>query len=339
MLIETESLSREGAGPITALAFTSNQAQLRTIHARTPLLIQWDLNSHTILGEYQLDSVGLGAVAFDKDGKQAILSGTASFFALSEEYSTGIPPKQVLGPYHAVYVLDASDGHWLSFLDTYQEFFGAASSGDGQTIAVVGYNTTNNSDELVVFRRGTTSPAPFSVSFNTPHGRPIYGVDFALDADGRLLAVNSGNNSIRLWDLSAEKEWGTLRINTNQASGESQHLVAQLAIAPTRQWLAGFAFVSSDSSYIILWRLDEKAVQWQVEPSSKRVYAFAFNPSADLLAVAAGDGLHLRSVATGDEVMNFPGEEVFAVRFSQDGSLLAWGDWSGTVHLAELSKK
>jgi WD40 repeat protein len=88
-----------------------------------------------------------------------------------------------------------------------------------------------------------------------------------------------------------------------------------------------------------MWRLDKKAVQWQVESPTIWVYAFAFNPSGDLLALGADDGLHLWSVATGNELMSFPGEEVFAVGFSQDGSLLAWGGWPGTVHLAELSRK
>jgi len=342
MLVESESLAREGAGPVTALAFTPDGTQLRAVHARTPMLLQWDLNTRTMLGEYQLDSVGLGAVAFDRDANQAILSGMASDFAMSDKYLTGILPKQALGPYDAVYVLDASNGHLLNFLNPVgfgREFHGVASSEDGGTIAAVGYNTTENSYELLVFKRGTSSLVPFRVSFHTPHWRPVSGMDFALDAEGRLLAKDSGNNSIQLWDLSTGNEWGTLKISTNQANEEFPHSVDQLAIAPTRQWLASFSFLYPESHYVILWRLDKKAVQWQVESSFRFVYTFAFNPSGDLLAIGAGDGLHLWSVATGEEVMSFPGEEVFAVRFSQDGSLLAWGDWPGSVHLAELSKK
>ncbi len=334
-LIESESLSQEGAGPVTALAFTSGHAQLRTVHARTPMLLQWDMNTRTVLSEYQVDSVGLGAAAFDKDANQVVLSGTANIFAFSDEYLTGISADQVTGPKDAVYVLDASNGQLLNYLNPVGfrgEFQGVAFSEDGQTIAAQGYNTDNKSYELVVFKKG----ANFSVSFHTPHAQNQSAVDFALDAEGRLLAEYSGNNSIQLWDLNSEKEWGNLKINTDQTDGESRHVFAQLAIAPTRQWLAGFSEVNGDSHFVTLWRLDKKTVQWQVEASDIRINAFAFNPSGDLLAIAADDGLHLWSVATGNELVNFPGEQVFAVTFSQDGSLLAWGDWLGTIHLAEL---
>jgi WD40 repeat protein len=350
-LVELAKFSQGEMGPVTALAFTLGNTQLRAVHARTPMLRHWSVPDRKMVAEYELESVGLGAAAFDGTARSLVLSGVASVQASGSDYMTGISPEQLLGPYHGVEIIEAESGQLLSHLPgpglVQSAFHGVAFSQDGRTVASQKMNlmgqpsvTPDQERGLHVFEISADRSAPASLLFSMTHSHSSFVAAFALGAEGRLLAAYADRGFIQLWDLESQREWGRLELSTNRSDTDREYYVTQMAIAPTRQWLVVFSFgpesFPDDYQQVTLWRLDKRQVQWQAEIDDRYVEAFAFNPSGTLLAAGGSNGVHIWNAETGEEVKAFPGEAAFAVAFSQDGSLLVWGDETGVVHLVGL---
>jgi WD40 repeat protein len=66
--------------------------------------------------------------------------------------------------------------------------------------------------------------------------------------------------------------------------------------------------------------------------------ALAFSPSGDLLAVGTIEGWRLWSVQRKELLMEHKAEGVYALTFSPDGQLFAWGDAHGTVHVWQITE-
>lgn len=347
-LVQLAEFSQGAKGPVAALAFTPNRTELRVVHARTPLLRHWSVLDHKMLAEYELESVGLGAAAFDETASLIVLAGFANDQIFGDDYMRGISAEQLFGPNDGIYFIDAESGQLLNRLrrpGNKEDFYGVALSRDGRIVATRRTEDLEQTiildqkPELLVFGVSDRS-APASLLFSTAHSQG----DFALDVEGRFLAIHVDHNGVvQLWDLESQAEWGDLKLSTNRSGTETSYFATKMAIAPTRQWLAVFSIVDSgdypDLRQVTLWRLDERQVQWQTEIDARYVNAFAFNPFGTLLAAGASDGAHIWNVETGEEVKFFPGESAFAVAFSQDGSQVAWGDRAGVVHLAGLPVK
>lgn len=351
-LVELAKFSEGEMGPVTALAFTPDNAQLRVVHTHaTPMLRHWDVRGSKMLAEYNLETVGIGAAVFDGTAHSLALSGVASERAFGDDYMTGISPKQLMGPYDGIKIIDAESGQQLNHLPdpgvTQFSFHGVAFSQNGRILASeegsligqlsIGYKERH----LYVFEMAADRSAPASLLFSTAHSYSDFETAFALDVEGRLFAVYADNGLIQLWDLESQQEWGELKLNINPSDTDAEYLVTQMTIAPTRQWLAASAIYPSESfaprhQYVTLWQLDGRQVQWQVEIDDRYVDAIAFNPFGTLLAAGGSSGIHIWNAETGEEVKTFPGESAYAVAFSQDGSLLAWGDETGVVHLVGL---
>jgi WD40 repeat protein len=350
-LVELAVFSKGDIGPVTALAFTPDGTQLRVVHARTPRLRLWNLKDRSLAAETTLDAVGLGAAAFDHSARNLMLAGVASDLAFSDDYLTGALNKQILGPSEGIWVLDAQTGQLRKQVKgntpDAMEYFGIALSQDGRMAAVrqtasmkanldAGLQLDRKST-LVVFSIPEDLTLPAVVQFSTSLYQTGYASDFALDAPGRLLAVYAEDGLIQLWDLRMRQKWGTLQVKPTQSG--AQRYLTQMAIDPTRQRLAAFSREVGGSAameFVTVWQLAKRQVAWQAPVSFGSACAFAFNPTGDLLAAGVRDGVHIWDATSGTEMMTFPAKTVCAVAFSPDGAQLAWGDWTGAVHLAGL---
>lgn len=342
-LVQLAEFSQGEMGPVAALTFTPNRTELRVVHARTPVLRHWSVPDHKMLAEYELESVGLGAVAFDETASLIVMAGADHEAVFGEEYMRNT--SQPFGP-DGIYFVDAESGQVTGQLrrpgNIEEDFYGLALSRDGGIVAAkrtedLGRGIIlDQKPELLVFDVSTDRSAPTSPVFSTAYSDG----DFVLDVEGRLLAIHLDHNGvIQLWDMASQQEWGELKPSTDRSNTETSYYATQMAIAPTRQWLAVFSLLIVDYDelpQVTLWRLDERQVQWQTEIDANFVNVLTFNPLGTLLAAGADDGVHVWNVETGEEVKFFPGKPTLAVTFSQDGSQLAWGDWAGVIHLAGL---
>jgi len=351
-LVETARFAQGSMGPVTALAFTPDHAQLRAIHARTPVLRQWSLANRQLLNEFPLEAVGLGAAAFDGSARLGVLAGVANDLAFSDDYLIGSPTKQVMGPLEGISLLDAASGQLLDHLPRAgsgpDNLFGVALSRDARIVAA---RKTQGLDQarvslgrksgLIVYALPASSSAQLSVLFTTPLYQSDFVLDFALDSEGRLLAAYTDNGLIQLWDLKSGQEWGRLKLDAAGSGTKPEYALTQMAIAATRQWLVTFSteLTAPLSRQVTLWELAGQSIQWQTEVDFRSVNTFAFNPDGSLLAIGTSDGVHLWDTTSGAELKVLNGANALAIAFSPDGSQLVWGDWAGVIHLFELPEK
>jgi WD40 repeat protein len=242
----------------------------------------------------------------------------------------------MLGPDDGVYLLDTESGQQIERIRTpgdWTKFHGVLLNPKGDLIATQGDGGSGREPGILVFEK--TGSAPASLIFSVDHSRNQFGVDFALDGEGRLLAVMD-NGFIQLWDLQSKQDWGKLEPDKDQPGWTADPQIGAMAIDPTRQWLANASAETNASPYITLWQLNERHIKWQAELDTPYIHALIFSPTGQLLAAGASDGVHIWSVDTGQELKTFSGTSTFVVTFSPDGSLLAWGDRDGILHLAAL---
>lgn len=153
----------------------------------------------------------------------------------------------------------------------------------------------------------------------------------AVSKDGGLIACGGSGNTIRIFDGRSGKE----RV---PAAG-SQSGLAQLALAPDGKTLATVA----DDGTITIW--DRAARQplrsWQSRHAAEIV--LAYSPDGTLLATCGrGDPVRFWDPQTGKENFQFPakpGDQVLALRFAHQGTMLAVGYRSGLADVWDWKQK
>lgn len=180
-LVKIAEFSEGEMGPVTALAFTPDSTRLKAVHAGTPVLRHWNISGQNLSFEYQLETVGLGAVAFDGDAGQFVLAGAADVQTLSDEFMTGKSPEQIVGLQEGIEFIDAESGQLLHFISASgkEHFYGVSLNSDGHIVA-----TQSGQEALLVFQRPVNSFEANNLLFRIDHHRSLLGVDFALDREG-----------------------------------------------------------------------------------------------------------------------------------------------------------
>jgi WD40 repeat protein len=187
----------------------------------------------------------------------------------------------------------------------------------------------------------------------------------AFSPDGSLLAANSHDFSVQVWDMQ-------VRMLRNTLIGHTEP-VLDMTISSDGSILAS----ASLDGTIRLWRLSDGSLRRIIQADPLGMAAVAFSPDGHLLAsgsltgelslwdavsgrllrkmdgemntlstlafssdgsfIAAGEGsdLHLWSVETGKLMAMLPGDggDILSVAFSQDGALLAFGSDRGSIQL------
>ncbi len=153
-----------------------------------------------------------------------------------------------------------------------------------------------------------------------------YVWDLDLSPDGKLLALASADNSVKLWDVAGGEELAILEGHTKWANG--------VAFSPDGKLLAS---ASSDGS-LRLWEIPSGRALGTLFKGEDWIPAVDFSPDGKRIVAAVDDRtLKLFDVATGQLLRTFEGHEdrftPGSVAFSPDGKRVASANRDDTVKL------
>ena len=155
---------------------------------------------------------------------------------------------------------------------------------------------------------------------------PVHSIAFS--PDGAMLASGSGDNTVRLWEVTTGRELRRLKGHSNP--------VWSVAFSPDGMMLAS----GSGDNTVRLWEVATGRELRRLKGHSNPVWSVAFSPDGRLLASGSDDNtVRLWEVAAGLKLRRLEGHSngVLSVTFSPDGRLLASGSWDNTARLWEVA--
>jgi hypothetical protein len=188
-----------------------------------------------------------------------------------------------------------------------------ALSPDGRTLA-----TGTNRDASVLLIDIITAKVRSRVM---QHRNNVSNVAFS--ADGKLLVTSGTDTSIKLWDVAAQKEKGT--IESGRVRRDSS-----LALAPDSKALA---WCYSDPKWKV-WDLEAGKLRFEKVDLIKRL---VFSPNGQYLVT--GGVVTIYESATGKVACEGAGGflQAASIAFSPDGKLLAIGEKKGIITILDAS--
>lgn len=313
-LVDLDAFTGTQAHPVAALAFTADGQELLAVQAPSGELSRWRVADGVLLDTLQVGPVGVVAAAFD-DGATVVATGAGQIApAIQAGYAV---------EFNGLRVWDTQTGKLLLETTLPTESFGqpvtdVALSPDGQWAGEVGSGVS-------VWDVDTGKPMELNAVFTQPkqNGDPTEITVFTFDPSGKwhAYATDGGRVDINEWELTASGSWVV-------HTGVEETPLA-LAIDPSRSYLAA---VTTES--LVWWDLQSFFGRILLKESLPPGPAagLTFSPDGSLLAVGTAGSWQLWSVAE-KKLLFALDEGSFAVAFSPDGRLFAWGDTAGVVHL------
>ena len=149
----------------------------------------------------------------------------------------------------------------------------------------------------------------------------------ALSPDGQTLVSSSGDQTIKLWNLSTGEHRSTL-------SGHSG-TVWSIALSPDGQTLAS----GSSDRTIKIWKLSSGELLRTLYGHSGAVWSIAFSPDGQTLASGSNDNtIKIWKLSSGELLRTLYGhsDAVRSIAFSLDGQTLASGSSDNTIKIWKL---
>ncbi|BCL37395.1 hypothetical protein NSMS1_38420 [Nostoc sp. MS1] len=161
----------------------------------------------------------------------------------------------------------------------------------------------------------------------TGHSKYVSSVAFS--PDGQTLASGSGDETIKIWNVSTGRLLQTL-------TGHSKY-VSSVAFSPDGQTLAS----GSQDKTIKLWNLTTGKLLQSLTDHSHSVNSVVFSPDGHTVASGSYDNtIKIWNVSTGSLLQSFSGHSnwVRYVAFSPNGQTLASGSDDNTVKLWDVNR-
>ena len=227
----------------------------------------------------------------------------------------------------------------------------------------------------VVDKDGDVGYASFTLAEISPYhianldGHTDYVESVAFASDGTTVASGSGDETVKLWDVTTQTNLATLGHNgwvssvafasdgTTLASGSRDETVklwdvttqTNLATLGHNGWVSSVAF-ASDGTTLASGSGDETVKLWDVATQTNLatlghtavISSVSFSPDGTTVASGSWDGtVKLWDVTTQTNLVTLEGHTnwVSSVSFSPDGTILASGSWDGTVKLWDLTTR
>ncbi len=310
-MVELAHLSDGASGLVAGLIFTSDGQDLLAFYSEEEgVLRHWRLAGNVLSSTVRVGSVGLTAVAFDEQARFLATGAGKLAPATQADYSASFNGARLWDTQSGRRVFD-TDPAGLPAVDV-------VLSSDGRWLVEVGsggldvWNTNTKRKVLALVIGGEIKADHTRTSITAA----------AIDQTGTWIASANDGGTVDISDRNGDTIW--------MGHIDDGGVPLALAFNAARTRLAAVTTKS-----LVVWDLQAwiEGVKIFSQPLSVNPLAsLVFNPDDTLLAIGTSNGWQIWSVAVGKLLIENK-EPTYAVAFSPDGRLFAWGDTKGVVHI------
>jgi WD40 repeat protein len=315
---ELVTLSGELSEPVAALAFTPDARELLTVHGTDGLLQRWWLEDGTLMQTLDIGPVGLAAVAFDAQAELVATGAGLIEPAIQAGYAVDISGARVWDTQSGDLILDTSENDRRRATDV-------VLSPDGHWLAEV-YQAG------ITFSEIDTGASPYGFAmevFESPRKPQPSITAAALDPVGTWVAYADDIGWVRIEEWNSGVPGHHQNATIEHGGREESPTPLALAIDPSRHRMA---MVTTE--FLIVWNLQAQFNKMLIQESlpSSPLASLVFSPDGSLLSVGTASGWQIWSIENKKLLLENE-HPTFAVAFSPDGRIFAWGDTEGDIHL------
>ena len=317
-LDELTDLAGSSFGPVVTLSFTADGDELFVVHGEEGVLRRWHVRDANLLTAVKIGKVGMTAAAF---------AGHGRYLAIGEGKIDVTPGERIVDNRDVTWVWSTQTGKllWQTLPITLSKGSPTnriALSADGRWLVEA------SSYSIGVWNMAREKPVAATGPGGTIGEEPVLAsvTAVAIDAVGEWYAYATYKGDITIRDrIAFARPEGILW----QAELQDRGIPLAIAFNAARTHL-----VAVTTRSLVVWNLrdapnDEALYVPRPESSLANL---AFSPDDALLAVGTNNGWQIWSMY--DKRLLIENKQpTYAVTFSPDGRLFAWGDASGTVHI------
>ncbi len=317
---EMTVLGEGGEGLVAALAFTPDGREVVAVLAKVGSphrglvegeLRRWRVGDGVLLGRVEVGSLGLATVALDGGARWLAVGGGGVGPALEAGYAASFTGVRLWDVRRGEQRFEVATGPYSEVAT------GVALSRDGRWLA------TAEGSNWDVWSTATGKIASLGAVIMGEGASDITTMAFGPSGIWLALATEKGRVWMEEWTKKASRGMWTV-----ESGGEIGAPLA-MAVGPARRRLA---VVTTEGLFVWdlqAWVNDERIRQ---PLPSTPLAGLAFSPDGALLAVGTAGRWQVWAVERREKVLEGR-EGSYAVAFSPDGRLPAWGDLEGRVHL------